>query len=91
MQDELSARDKKDPRARQCLLGILRDEGVGLGPQRHRRHAPRPLTRDFDQWVLHRSELSAWAGNGRRYIVDQLVEHAVRDRKAIEDGYLTPF
>jgi len=31
---------------------MLRNEGVGLGQQRRRQHAPRALMRDLGQWVL---------------------------------------
>ena len=42
---------------RQGLLGMLRDEGVGLGVERGRKHAPGPVARDPGQRVLPRSGL----------------------------------
>jgi hypothetical protein len=43
------------PAVRQRLLGMMRDEGVGLGSQRRGQHAPRPVARDLGQRVLYGS------------------------------------
>lgn len=40
---------------RQGILGMARDEGVGLGAQRRRKYAPRPVARVLGQRVLHGS------------------------------------
>jgi len=43
---------------RQGLFGILRDEGVGLGPQRGSQHSARPVARDLGQRIIHRFRLT---------------------------------
>ena len=43
---------------RQGLFGILRDEGVGLGPQRGSQHSARPVARNLGQRIIHRFRLT---------------------------------
>ena len=37
---------------------MLRDEGVGFGPQRGGQHPPRPVTGDLGQRIIHRFRLT---------------------------------
>ncbi|SNT76541.1 ABC transporter transmembrane region [Paracoccus seriniphilus] len=43
---------------RQNLSGMLRNEGVSLGPQRSRQHPARPVTGDLGQRVINRFRLT---------------------------------
>ena len=43
---------------RHGLFGMLRDEGVSLGPQRGRQHPPCPVAGDLGQWIIHSFRLT---------------------------------
>jgi hypothetical protein len=73
-----------DPLAavRQGLFGMLRDEGIGLGPQRRRQHAARALTRDLGQRILHGSGLVKRGDRG-------IVVHGVSLLREVLAGFST--
>jgi hypothetical protein len=67
---------------RQRLLGMLRDEGVGFGPQRRRQHPPGAVARDLGQRIVHGSGLVKRGDRG-------IVVHGVSLLREVLAGLIT--